>query len=338
MKRLKFGISAILLNLAIVACLLLVGCGGGGSAPDEPNEPRPRPNPSDDPYDVYRPDPRNAATIHETGWRPPLKLGVNTDSWEDSPFLTRDGKSLLYFFHPSTRLTDPAEERRVAEYVNQNRQRAIADGNDGKVYVSARPFMTRAIHPISQNKIHPSADACPYISLGGDVYHCSTLEAFEINGSAPPKNYRNGDRLELGTGGEEVNAHYCDARDELWFDCPGDQQVCVMQNAAQNGFGGTSQEAPSPINFASGANDSQPFLTDDCQTLFFTSDRNSGVLTIYRSRRQGQSWSTPEPFVSHPTGVAELTMTSDGRSIAWAQLFRRSDGSVGLDIWYAEKE
>ena len=326
--------------LAFIACESAPPNNAQPPAPRQPSPNPPPPTPPNGNVDVYayhQIDRANAATIHEPGWRTPIKLGVNDNGWEDSPFLSRDGKTLLFFWHPSDRLGDPAEAEKVHEYVVFNQQKAIKNGMDGKVYVSVAPFQTRAIHDISRNKIYPSADSCPYISVSGDVYHCSTLEAFQLGFGVAPKGYRNKTRIDLGTDGEEVNHHYCDAADELWFDCPGDQNICLLKDAAAGGFMGRAERAPEPINRSPQTNDSQPYLTDDCQTLYFTSDRE-GVLAIFKTRRNGDDWSSPKKFISHPAGVAELSMTATGDTIAFSQLFWRKDGSPGLDIWYAEKE
>ena len=336
------------LKLAAFPLLLIAACesappstSGRTITPPPPQinlPPPPTPPVGDvDVYSFHTVDGTSAATIHEPGWRTPIRLNLNDQGWEDSPYLTRDGKTLLFFWHPSDRLADPAEAERVHEYVIMNQQAALANGMDGKTYVSVAPFQTKTVHDISRGKRFPSADSCPYIAEDGDVYHCSTLEAFERGYGVPSKGYRNKVRIDLGTRAEEVNHHYCAANDELWFDCPGDQNICLLRNAKAGGFMGATERAPAPINLNSRTNDFQPFLTDDCQTLYFTSDR-AGRLAIYKSQRNGFDWSTPETFVSHAAGVAELSMTADGDKIAFSQLFWRADGSPGTDIWYAEKE
>ena len=121
----------------------------------------------------------------------------------------------------------------------------------------------------------------------------------------------------------------------MWFDCPGDKNICVMKNAKASDFKDEVELAPAPINL-NGA-DSQPFLTDDGQTLYFTSDRDGGILAIYKSMRQGGGWSEPVKFISDPSGVAEVSITADGKEMVFAQLFWRGDGTPGLDIYYSYK-
>lgn len=272
------------------------------------------------------------ATIHEEGWSTPVKLGFNDDGWEDSPYLTRDGSQVLFFWHPWTNLTDPESSMKLTEYVVSHQREAIEQDLDGKIWVSKKPFNTKRIHPISENKKYPEATAAPYISESGDLYYTSNLESYIQGKSVPVTVYKNGERLDFGTGGEEGNPHYCEAMDEMWFDCPGDQNLCVIKNYSTNG---TYELAPSPINLE-GVNDFQAFLTDDCKTLYFSSDRN-GKIAVYRTRREGSEWAEPELFLSHPVGVAEISMTSDGRAMAFIQLSKGKNGGFKSDVWYAEK-
>ena len=279
------------------------------------------------------------ATIHEPGWDVPIKLAFNDDGWEDSPYITRDGAAVIFFYHPFPDLLTGEDD--ITEIILSDPERAVALGIDGKLYQSPRPFETKTVHPISDND-HPSLECCLYISLAGDFYYGSTRESFEQGRGVPVTVYRNGTRLDFGTGGEEANPHYCDARDEMWFDCPGDENLCVMREAMKNDFKGVVTLAPFPLNAEPSVliEDAQAYLTDDCNTLYFTSNRDSpeGIIGIYRSHRIGEfGWSDPEPFITAPTPVAELSMTADGTELVFAQIFWREDGGAGLDIYYSRK-
>lgn len=263
------------------------------------------------------------AVIHQAGWSTPVKLGFNDDGWEDSPYLTRDGRTILFFYHPFPDLITKLDE-------------AIASGIDGKIYISERPFTNKRIHPVSTPD--PATECCPYISESGEFFYVSNLQTFELQRDVPEKIYIDGTRIDLGTGGEESNPHYCAARDELWFDCPGDQNICVLRDAGALNYTGTAEHAPAPINLE-GTNNSQPFLTDDCKTMYFTSDRSTGERPeiFVTNRNSGGGWSEPRLFVSEPAGVGEISMTADGREMLFAQIFDRSGGGVGIDLYYAAK-
>jgi len=304
------------------------------ATPAPPSTPAPR--------DVYPEGEPGTATIHEPGWSTPIKLPFNDDGWEDSPYITRDGSQILFFYHPYPDLITTAEQ--VAEYVINNPNEAVALGIDGKIYYSNRPFTSRYIHPISQND-SPATECCPYLSTNGDLFYNSNQYTFDLMKDVPETVYVNGKRLDFGTGEPEINPHYCEARDEMWFDCPGDANLCVMRRAAESNFQGEVELAPYPVNArdVEAVQDSQAFLTDDCNTLYITSNRDNldvDLIQIYRLRRldeDGYQWSEPELFISNPTPIAELSMTADGTELIFAQVFWRDDGTPGIDIYYSRK-
>ncbi len=279
------------------------------------------------------------AKIHEEGWSKPIKLVFNDEGWEDSPFITKDGGMILFFYHPNKSLADPKQSELITEQLVKDPKGSIKKGLDGKIYYSKRPFTEKHIHNISKNKKYPSTEACPFISDDGELYYCSTKESWIQGKDVPTTVYKNNQRLDFGTGKEENNPHYVVSKDEMWFDCPGDENICVMRNAKKSGFKGKVERAPYPIN-TKGTNNSQAYLTKDGSALYFTSDR-SGTLAIYKTTRidkEGYKWSKPTLFISHPSGVAEVSITEDGKELVFAQLFWREDGTTSLDIYYAKRE
>ncbi|HEC23290.1 MAG TPA: hypothetical protein ENI95_10285 [Chloroflexi bacterium] len=323
--------------------VLLVAC---GEEPQLPFTPAPSPTPGEPPTpaprEVYPEGEPGTATIHEPGWMTPVKLPFNDDGWEDSPYITRDGSQILFFYHPYPDLITAVDQ--ITEQILSNPEEAVAQGIDGKIYISPRPFTTRYVHPISQGD-SPALECCAYVSLSGDLFYVSTRYSFELGRGVPETVYLNGERLDFGTGEDENNPHYCDAKDELWFDCPGDANLCIMRNAAASNFQGEVELAPYPVNARDyeAVQDSQAFLTDDCQTLYITSNRGNldlDLIQIYRLRRldeEGYQWSEPELFISNPTPIAELSMTADGRELTFAQIFWREDGTPGIDIYYSRR-
>ena len=300
--------------------------------------------PPSEPRTNYPVGEKGPARILESGWKEPIKLGFNDAGWEDSPYITRDGGQILFFWHPVPNLADPSVIEAVTEELVANPQKSIENGLDGKIYISNRPFETKSIHPFFLNKDLPSSDACPYVSLSGDLYYCSTMESWVQGKGVPTKNYMNGKRLDFGTGNEENNFHLVESLDEGWGDCPGDDNICVMKNAKASDFSNKFELAPFPINErdVDGVKDFQPYLTDDGKDLYFTSNRD-GIFAIYKTTRLdegGLKWSSPVKFIedSSGAGVAEVSITADGKELVFAQLFIRNDGSPGLDIYYSRKE
>ena len=277
------------------------------------------------------------AVIHEEGWSTPRKLGFNDAGWEDSPYLTRDGKQLLFLYHPWGDLVVQSRAEELTNILIFEPKKALREGLDPRTYYSNYPFDDKHLHPISQNKSYPTYEACPYISLAGDIFYCGNLEAYILQKSIPGSIYKNDERLYFNTGGEEGNPHYCEAKDEMWFDCPGDENICVVSDLEKNGWEGNGTLAPYPINFPGEVQDFQPFLTDDCMTLYFSSNRD-GKNQVYRTNRLKNSWSEPELFISHPVGIGEFTMTSNGKAMSFVQLFWKEDvETLGIDVWYSEK-
>lgn len=251
--------------------------------------------------------------IVPAGWSTPVKLGFNDGGWEDSPYLTRDGQTLYFFYHPFPDLLTGLEEAMNIQF-------------DGRIYKSQYPFATKELHPTSIPDM--ITEAGPYLSLSGDFYYHSNKRTIELQKVVPESIYRNGERLDLGTGDDETNPHYCDAEGELYFDAA-DHDILVYKN-------GSATLLPPPINLP-GQQDFQPFLTDDCQTMYFTSNRGDS-LAIYRTQRLGEfEWSEPELFISHPDGVGEFSMTSDEKRMAFAKISRTPNGGFTIDIYYSEK-
>ena len=266
------------------------------------------------PSDIDLTGPPGEATILEGGWSKPVRLRFSDGGFEDSPYITRDGQLVLFFYHPShDMLTDPDKAMRLQL--------------DGRIYVSPRPFQGKALFPLSTTDA--VSEAGPSFGTGGDLFYYRTFPFT----TQPVRIVKNGQVLDLGTGGAEMDPFYCDAMDELYFssDGAGGQGIFVFKN-------GRSTRLSAPINAANSAN-MHPFVTDDCQTMYFSSTRSSAPFPwVYRSRRQGESqWSSPELFIRRASGgVGEMTMTKDGREMTFIEL--RIEGLGGTtDIYYSKR-
>jgi hypothetical protein len=280
------------------------------------------------------------ATIQESGWSTPVKLPVSDEGREDSTQITRDGRYLLFYYDP---------------VVGGFRESASTEGReemqeDPKIYYSKRPFTSKQVHPISKSDPF-NVEAGPNISEAGDIYYTKTFIKLlpKPHVSMPIKTViNNGDIIiDMGTGLAESDPHYCDAEEELYvstYDSENgdpDQDVVVYKN-------GIATTLPAPINTPN-SSDFQSFLTDDCQTMYFTSTRGKRVsefpLQVYKTERLGEfDWSEPELFISFPDdmtgGVGEFTMTRDGRQMVFLELIiTEKDGQYTgqNEMYYAEK-
>jgi len=152
--------------------------------------------------------------------------------------------------------------------------------------------------------------------------------------------------IDMGTGEHEGNPHYCDERNELYANIEyesGDTDIAVFKD-------GETTILPEPINLP-GNLELQPFLTDDCQTMYFTSSRGKLInifpLQVYKSQRLGEfEWSEPVLFLSYPQpegmlgGVGEFSMTRDGNQMVFLELTITGEGEdlfATNKMYYAEK-
>ena len=200
--------------------------------------------------------------IQEDEWSTPVKLQVDDEGAEDGTYITRDGRYVLFYHVPVWGHGDA----------------------DPQIYYSERPFVTRQVHPITSADFN--AEAGPYISEANDIYYTKTFIVLEPepHEATPRKIVMNDGStiIDMGTGEHEGNPHYCDERNELYANIEyesGDTDIAVFKD------GNTTVHAE-PINLPEKL-ELHPFLTDDCQTMYFTSSRGATTsnfpLQIYKS-------------------------------------------------------
>ncbi len=102
------------------------------------------------------------AVIEEEGWSTPVRMEVDDDGAEDSTYITRDGRYILFYYVPTWG----------------------GDDTDPKIYYTERPFQTREKHPISSDDFN--GEAGPYISEAGDIYYSRTFIVLD-----PPPRMKN---------------------------------------------------------------------------------------------------------------------------------------------------
>ncbi len=245
-----------------------------------------------------------------SGWSEPKTVGIDSDLWEDGAYISGDG-STLYFAVYSGDLVNDALKGEINKALD--------------VYQSNKPFTSKTKSSISENVW---AEGGVMIS-GSDIYYMSNKDVSD--GETDTDIYKNEIKMPFSTSEDEDDPHYCSLKDELYFwkKDNGDNNIYVFTNDEV-------KKLPSPINSAS--NDLQPFLTPDCQTMYFTSNRGNKPATIYKSDRIGDNeWSEPETIISSKTGVGEPTLTDDGKTLFFVQILRSSDGKFNSDVLYTEE-
>jgi Tol biopolymer transport system component len=255
------------------------------------------------------------------GWGTPVRLEASDGGWEDSLFVMPDGSAVLFMYYPGEDL--------LSDVLKGG---PFADDID--IYFSNSPFTTKEL----DTRYYFSEDlwsaAGPMIAENGDAYYHANRQGGEDN-SFDDDIYRNKELLPFNVNEKnERNPHYCAAQDELWFD-ENDQDIYVLKNAAAGNFTGAPQLAPPPLN-AEGQ-DFQPWLSADCQTLYFTSGR-SGFTAIYMTQRlDDETWSEPEIVIRSNAAVGEASLTTDGQRLFFIQLFADGQGHFTTDMFYTER-
>lgn len=255
-------------------------------------------------------------------WKTPIWLKVNTVNWEDSAYISGNGNTLYFALYPGENLH--------ADLITGDFK------DDIDVYYSEKPFTTKIKHGISEDIFSEGG----VMISNSDIYYMSNrLSEEDISrakrGEEKPNDniYKNGIKLSFNNEvDDEGDPHFCAVKDELYFwkRVDGKEKIFVYKN-------NEVKELPYPINTKD--INMQPFLTQDCQTMYFTSTRD-GIPKIYKSYRLGEnSWAKPEIFISSKYGVGEPTLTDDGKSLFFVQLFKSDDEKkVNLDIMYTERK
>ncbi len=258
------------------------------------------------------------------GWGTPIRLEASDDGWEDSLFVMPDGSAVMFMYYPGDLLSDFL---RGGPFVD-----------DADVYLSRSPFAKKQLDKRYYFSEDVFSSAGAMIAANGDaIYHSNRpspgSDAIEED------IYRNDVLLPFNVNAKnERNPHYCATKDELWFD-ENDQDLYVLKNAAANGFAGKPRLASAPLNARRGkAQDYQPWLSADCQTIYFSSNR-SGATAIYVSQRQGEDrWSEPQLVIRSKVAVGEASLTADGQRLFFIQVFTDGMGSYSADMFYTQRK
>ena len=258
---------------------------------------------------LYTPKP-NSAKLSD-GWGTPIAVSLNTKFWEDGAYISGDGKTLYYVIYPGEDL--------VNDVINNDFK------GDIDIYYSEYPFTERKRHSLSEK---PWSEGGVMIS-GKDIYYHSNKPVNSKDKNYDTNIYKNKELLSFNTEDPMDDPHYCSLKNELYF--WSNKQIYVYKN-------NVVQKLHAPIN--EGEENIQPFLTSDCQIMYFASKRDSdSVLKIYKSKRIDEdNWEKPEVVISSKFSVGEPTLTDDGNKIFFVQISVSDDGKFSSDVYYTEKK
>lgn len=234
-------------------------------------------------------------------WGEPMFLGINTSGWEGDVYVSANGDVIYFSYYPGD-LTKDLQKSKFK--------------NDTDIYYSYKPFDRKKIHPLSEEGWFEED-----LSFSdGDVYYASDRSSRGISNL-----YKNGSRLNYDDlRGSKSDPHYCATVQEMYF---------VVNGAIyMNG-----EMLSPPIN--DGSRNVQPFLNNDCKTMYFASDRQiHGVFAIYVSKLDsGAKWSEPKLVISSEHGVGDPSLTLDERTMFFVQTFKSPGGDTNADIFYVNR-
>lgn len=266
--------------------------------------------------------------VFSSEWGIPIRVPASDEGWEDSLFVTPDGNRIYFAYYPSDLIKDFST-------------RKFSDDLD--IYYSDFPFTTK----IKDTRFHLSEDIWsevgPMLTDSGDYFYNSNRDYLNDK-KADTDVWMNNERLALNDAvadSEYGNPHYCEALDELWLD-ELDKRLWVVKNAKANNFSGTPVAAPSPLQ-VDGFSNFQPWLSSDCKTIFFSTNRGdipgmNGPAIYTSTRSEAGEWAAPMLVGYSKTGLGEATLTADGKKLFFIQLFSDGKGNHTSDMFYVERE
>jgi hypothetical protein len=311
----------------LLAAMTLYAC---SNQPTRITKPDPTPTPitraAAIPEDATKMTPiedRHPPILHAEGWYDPIPLAgpINTAGAEDSPFITPDGKILLFFFTPDVRV--PVEKQ-------------ILDGVTG-IYISHRENGSwsepQRLHLYDPGLL--SLDGCAYLQ-DDVIWFCSAREGY--------------------TGLHWFTAEFCDGRwtnweivnfnptyevgelhihnGELYYHSPraggaGELDIWMIRDVG--GIWSTPENVEA-INTE--AQEAMPYLTPTGDELWFNRWYN-GSPAIFRAKRVDGEWGTPELILSQFAG--EPTLDPDG-SIYFVHHYFEDGVMIEADIYVAYRK
>ncbi len=276
-------------------------------------------------------------------WNSPAWIPeVNSEGWEDGPYISADGNQLFFAYINIDLLKQP---KIVITGPNRDPQ-GIGKPPCGQ-YPRADVFYTTKDTSGRWKTPLPHPLTVPY-PIGGIVlanedkayFHMEKQDglATEIYFAQKIAGvWQNPQKIDaLSSPGGDDDPHIMPNDEELFFwstrpAALGGNNIYYSKKV--NGQWQTPMLLPEPVN--SNSNDMQPFVTGNA--IYFTSDRD-GKPKIYKSVFENDKWSNPEVIISGKNAVGEPTLTKDGKFIYFVQIFVSEDMEFNPDIMYAERK
>ncbi len=280
------------------------------------------------PEDIHKGSPENdphPPILHSSDFEQPVPIPglVNTLGAEDAPFILPDGQTLYFFFTPDVRL--PHHEQ-------------LEDGVSG-IYVSHKPadVWGKPERVWLSDPGQLALDGAPAIQAQ-ELWFASVREGYEgvqfFTAQWEHTHWADwapvDPRLTEDIGIGEVHPH----GNDLYFhaDLPGG--LGGLDIWKTNRQGNTWSD---PVNIKavnSAGSDGWPCLSPDGQELWLTRTVN-GTPGLFRSDKEGASWSAPELILSQFAG--EASVDHEG-NLYFVHHYFREGKMIEADIYVAKKK
>jgi hypothetical protein len=278
------------------------------------------------------------------GWAAPQLVAgaVNSPGWEDSASISPDGDTLTFSYIPVDLFSWTQTGPDFSQFARYRRGpgRGVTPEFSIDTLSAKREggrFGRPETHPVSvgTDPVYQSESSLSE-ARDGSVWHNTNHPVTQADSDTDI--YRDGRRLPFCTQENENDPDFSDGELFFWQEAADRKQLWSVRETAA-GWGRPAL-LPAPINTP--ASDAwQSHLTRD-GLLYFTSSRE-GPLGIFASRRKGpEAWDEPARVVwpgegSAAIGVAEPSLTADGKRLYFCVLFRNPGGSYDLDIATTER-
>lgn len=263
--------------------------------------------------------------LHSTDYNEPVPLPypVNTAGVEDSPFILPDGNTLYFFFTPDVRV--PAEQQVLDEVsgIWRTRRQNTTWSEPERVWLQ------------DPGKLALDGAVC---IQGTEMWFASVREGYTgvnmfiaewVDNRWTQWRYV-GDRLmnEIQIG--EVHLH----GDDLYFHSnrEGGKGNLDIWKTSRDGEGYSDPVAIREVN--STTSDGFPFVSSDGTEFWFTRTTD-GTPGLYRSLKNGGSWSSPELIVSRFAGEPTL---DDTGALYFTHPYYEDGVMIEADIYIATKK
>lgn len=263
-------------------------------------------------------------------WGTPELLSFSNNGWEEGGYISSDGNTFYYIYtnRDVFRLLFHGDEKKVGPIFDTNSCTHPLNPNPHGCGVWPRAdhfFVEKTEDGWTDPKPHPLTLNYPIGGLhidGNTAYFMSGFDDdIEDIGFATIENgiWSGKEKIEI------VSSEYTESdpfvkNNEMFFWSNRPAKFAgnnIYHSVKINGEWQEPELLPEPIN--SNKDDMQTFVYDGY--LYFSSNKDGGPFSIYRSKRNGSSYEESEIVIQSKFAVGEPTITADGEYLYFEQIF-----------------